>query len=100
MSTSRLTTMQGHGFCPTDDALESRPLFAVLPGVPMLNAVRILAELLSNLDESIYAAAMGERVMSAKDAWLAKYTLDAARAVVSSVTKSLESSYESEAHKS
>ena len=97
MSTSRLTTTQGHGFCPTEDALESRPLFTVLPGVPMLNAVRILSELLSNLDQSIYAAAMGERVMNAKDAWLAKYTLDAARAVVGSVTESLENSFESEA---
>lgn len=97
MSTSHLTTTQGHGFCPTDDAFEPKPLFAVLPGVPMLSAVRILSELLSNLDESIYAAAMGERVISAKDAWLAKYTLDAARAVVSSITESLENSHESEA---
>jgi len=93
MKTSHLTTTKGHSFCPTDSALESKPLFAVLPGVPVINAARVLSELLSNLDESIYAAAMGERVMSAHDAWLAKYTLDAARAVVSSITESLENSH-------
>ena len=98
MKTSRLTTTEGHSFCPTDGALESKPLFAVLPGVPVINAARILSELLSNLDEPIYAAAMGERVMSTHDAWLAKYTLDAARAVVSSITESLEGSHASEAH--
>lgn len=50
--------------------------------------------------EFIYAAAMGEREMSAKDAWLAKYTLDAESAVLGSVTESLESSHESEVCKS
>ncbi|HKS13540.1 MAG TPA: hypothetical protein VJS90_10935 [Pseudomonas sp.] len=97
MSLSRVTTKEGHGFCPTGEMLGSRPLFAVLPGVPILNAFNILSELLSNLDEPLYATVMGERVMGAKDAWLAKYTLDAARAIVMSLTESLETSHEGEA---
>ncbi|WP_411383620.1 hypothetical protein ACK3BK_01525 [Pseudomonas sp. L7] len=65
-------------------------MFTVTPGIPVQDAARTLCELLDALDEPIYATAMSEREFSSRDAWLAKYTLDAAKAVASAIAESLE----------
>lgn len=85
-----LKTRDGHRFCPTGDADDEHQLFTVTPGIPLADAARSLTELLDALDETIYATAMAERELSARDAWLAKYTLDAAKAVAGAIARSLE----------
>lgn len=81
---------KGHSFCPTGMADKDLKLFTVTPGVPVSDAARTLCELLDALDEPIYATAMNEREFTARDAWLAKYTLDAAKAVACAIAHSLE----------
>ncbi|MGF6394953.1 DUF3077 domain-containing protein [Pseudomonas plecoglossicida] len=85
-----LKIAKGHRFCPTGMADNDFKLFTVTPGVPVSDAARTLCELLDALDEPIYATAMNEREFSARDAWLAKYTLDAAKAVACAIAHSLE----------
>ncbi|MGR6652470.1 DUF3077 domain-containing protein [Pseudomonas mosselii] len=89
-SGANLTIPEGHRFCPTGDASHDRHLFTVTPGIPISDAARSLCELLDALDEPIYATAMNEREFTARDAWLAKYTLDAAKAVACAIARTLE----------
>ena len=89
-SGTNLTVAEGHRFCPTGDASHDRHLFTVTPGIPISDAARSLCELLDALDEPIYATAMNEREFTARDAWLAKYTLDAAKAVACAIARTLE----------
>ncbi|NIE77023.1 DUF3077 domain-containing protein [Pantoea sp. Ap-967] len=85
-----LKIVKGHSFCPTGMADKDLKLFTVTPGIPVADAARSLCELLDALDEPIYATAMNEREFTARDAWLAKYTLDAAKAVACAIAHSLE----------
>ncbi|MDF0729709.1 hypothetical protein P0Y43_03065 [Pseudomonas entomophila] len=85
-----LTISAGHRFCPTGMEPDNLRLFTVTPGIPVADAARTLCELLDALDEPVYATAMHEREFSARDAWLVKYTLDAAKAVAGAIAHTLE----------
>jgi len=89
MNQSNVTTAGGYRFHPTGEAIKRQSLFIVNPGVPIEDAMESVSDLLSTLDDSIYAAAMGERSLEGNEAWLVKHTLDSARAVVDSLKESL-----------
>lgn len=89
MNLANISTVEGHSFHPTGEATKHQALFIVNPGVPIEDAMESVSDLLSTIDDSIYAAAMGERSLVGNEAWLVKHTLDSARAVVDSLKESL-----------
>lgn len=80
----------GHYFCSIGQDDDKRSLFAVTPGITAREAAQTLCELLDAVSEPIYATAMSERTFSSRDAWLAKYTLDAARALAGAIAACLD----------
>lgn len=89
MSRSHATTT-GHDFHATGDASKRASLFTVTPGVPAVDALQSASDLLSTIEDSIYAAAMSERPLEGNAAWLVRHSLDSAKAVIDSVIDSME----------
>ncbi len=81
----------GHAsFHITGDAARRNSLFTVTPGIPALDALQSVSDLLSTIAEPIHAAAMGEQALEHNPAWLVNHTLASARAVIDSLIEALE----------
>lgn len=82
MSKPLISTQPGHAFCSTGAASKNQNLFTVTPGIPLLDALYTVSSLLSTIEGSIYAAAMGEKPLEGNSAWLVNHTLESAKAVL------------------
>lgn len=87
---STIKTAPGIGFRNAGDASERRSLFTVTAGVPLLDALQGVSDLLSTIGEPIHDAAMGIRALEHGPAWLVDHTLESAKAVIDSLIDSLE----------
>lgn len=82
-------TQAGHNFKSTGLASKHQWLFTVNPNIPAIDALQSASDLLSTMQDLIYAAAMGEPLKD-NEAWLVLHTLESAKAVVDSVANGLE----------
>lgn len=83
------TTAQGHEFHATGDVEHKRRLFTVTAGVPMLDALQSVSDLLDMMRDALIAA--GHNVpLEGNQAWLVNNARESAKAVVDSLIESLE----------
>lgn len=90
MSTPAIKTAAGHEFRSTGDARPHRRLFTVTAGIPLLDALQSVSDLLSTIEEPIYDAAMGIRALEHNAAWRVEYVLECAKAVIDSLIDGIE----------
>jgi hypothetical protein len=91
MSTPTIKTAAGHALCPTGAAGSScRGLFTVTAGIPLLDALQSVSNLLSTISEPINDAAMGIKALEHNAAWLVDHSLASAQAVIYSLIDSIE----------
>ena len=89
MSTQAIKTAPGIDFRNAGDVSERRSLFTVTAGVPLLDALQSVSDLLSTIQDPIVGAGMGEALVG-NTAWLVNHTLESAKAVVESLVEAIE----------
>lgn len=82
MSKPNICTQPGHTFHSVGEAHYQRRLLTVTPGIPLIDALYEVSNLLSTIEDSIYAAAMGQTPLQDNAAWLVNHTLESAKAVI------------------
>lgn len=90
MSTPVIKTAAGCEFHHTGDASPHRRLFTVTAGIPLLDALQSVSDLLSTIEEPINDAAMGIKALEHSAAWRVEYVLECAKAVIDSLIEGIE----------
>ncbi|MCQ4280469.1 DUF3077 domain-containing protein [Pseudomonas stutzeri] len=90
MSNQAIKTAEGFQFHSSGWVEKRQSLFTVTPGVDIADALQSASDLLSTIEDSIYAAAMGERPLEGNAAWLVKHSLESAKAVVDSLMDAMQ----------
>ncbi len=90
MSTPDIKTAAGHEFRSTGDASPHRRLFTVTAGIPLLDALHSVSDLLSTIEEPINDAAMGIKALEHNAAWRVEHVLECAKAVIDSLIGGIE----------
>jgi hypothetical protein len=83
------TTARGHDFHATGAADRKRQLFTVSAGIPMLDALQSVSDLLDIMRDPLISAGMGEP-LEGNPAWLVNNARESAKAVIDSLIDSLE----------
>ena len=90
MSGPAIKTAAGQEFRSTGDASLRRGLFTVTAGIPLLDALNSVSDLLSTIEEPIHDAAMGIKALEHNAAWRVEHVLECAKAVIDSLIDGIE----------
>ncbi|MEH6365555.1 MAG: DUF3077 domain-containing protein [Pseudomonas marincola] len=91
MSKPNICTQPGHTFHSVGEAHKKQRLLSVTPGIPLIDALYEVSNLLSTIEDSVYAAAMGQMPLQDNAAWLVNHTLESAKAVIDCLIDGAES---------